>query len=67
MGYKKQDFLIEIKKNDDCLFIVLKALVDVTQLSGWILRALWEDCKFALGHRKSLLKIVIYGVKGRYQ
>ncbi|HHZ71080.1 MAG TPA: STAS/SEC14 domain-containing protein [Methylococcaceae bacterium] len=97
MEHIKQGFLMEIKQNDDYLFIALKAmgkltyhdyqtlvleielaldslavrkikaLVDVTQLTGWTLRALWEDCKFGLRHRKTFIKVAIYGAKGRYK
>ena len=39
----------------------IKALVDVTELKGWELRAAWDDFKLGLNHGTQFVKIAIYG------
>ena len=39
----------------------IKALVDVTELKGWELRAAWDDFKLGLNHGTKFVKIAIYG------
>ena len=39
----------------------IKALVDVTELKGWELRAAWDDFKLGLNYGTQFVKIAIYG------
>ncbi len=41
----------------------IKALIDITQLEGWELRAAWDDFKLGLKHGSEFEKIAIYGNK----
>ncbi len=39
----------------------IKALIDITQLEGWELRAVWDDFKLGLKHGSEFEQIAIYG------
>lgn len=39
----------------------VKALVDLTQMQGWELRAAWDDFKMGLSHGREFEKIAIIG------
>ncbi len=39
----------------------IKAMVDISELTGWELRAAWDDFKIALKHGSEFKKIAIYG------
>jgi hypothetical protein len=41
----------------------IKALVDITELEGWELRAAWDDLRFGLKHGGEFSKIAIIGSK----
>ena len=41
----------------------ISALVDITELEGWELRAAWDDLKFGLKHGGKFEKIAIIGNK----
>lgn len=41
----------------------VKALVDLTELDGWELRAAWDDFKLGLKHNNEFSKIALYGNK----
>ena len=41
----------------------IKALVDITQLDGWTLEAMWDDFKFGLQHGSEFTKIAVVGNK----
>lgn len=41
----------------------IKALIDITELEGWELRAAWDDFKLGLKHGNQFVKISIYGNK----
>lgn len=40
------------------------ALIDITKLKGWEIRAAWDDLKIGLKHGKEFKKIAIVGNKG---
>jgi hypothetical protein len=42
----------------------IKALVDVTEMDGWELRAGWDDFKLGLKHGREFEKIALYGNRG---
>ncbi|AOS95794.1 hypothetical protein AUP74_00322 [Microbulbifer aggregans] len=42
----------------------VKALVDVTELRGWELRAAWDDLKLGLRHGSEFSHIAVIGVEG---
>jgi hypothetical protein len=42
----------------------IKALVDITEMDGWELRAGWDDFKLGLKHGREFEKIALYGNKG---
>jgi len=39
----------------------IKALLDITELEGWELRAAWDDFKIGLKHGSEFEKIAIFG------
>ncbi len=41
----------------------IKALVDLTEMEGWELRAAWDDMKLGLKHGNEFRKIALYGNK----
>ena len=41
----------------------VKALIDVTELGGWELRAAWDDFKLGLKHGNEFDRVAIYGNK----
>ena len=41
----------------------IKALIDITELEGWELRAAWDDLKFGLKHGGEFSKIAVIGNK----
>jgi hypothetical protein len=41
----------------------IKALIDVTELEGWELRAAWDDFKLGLKHGSQFVRIAICGNK----
>ena len=41
----------------------IKALVDLTDMEGWELRAAWDDFKLGIRHGNEFTKIAIYGNK----
>ena len=41
----------------------IKALVDVTELEGWELRAAWDDFKLGIKHGSEFEKVAMYGNK----
>jgi len=42
----------------------IKALVDITEMDGWELRAGWDDFKLGLKHGREFEKIALYGNRG---
>ncbi|GAA5524867.1 hypothetical protein Maes01_01426 [Microbulbifer aestuariivivens] len=45
----------------------VKALVDVTELRGWELRAAWDDLKLGLWHGSEFSHIAVIGAEGWQQ
>ena len=41
----------------------IKAFVDVTELEGWEVRAMWDDFKLGLKHGSEFSKIALFGNK----
>jgi len=41
----------------------IDALMDITELDGWELRAVWDDFKLGLQHGSEFNKIALYGNK----
>lgn len=41
----------------------VKALIDISELEGWEVRAAWDDFKLGLKHGNEFEKIAIYGHK----
>ena len=39
----------------------IKLFMDITELDGWELRALWDDFRLGLKHGKKFHKVAIYG------
>ncbi|NQY26978.1 MAG: STAS/SEC14 domain-containing protein [Piscirickettsiaceae bacterium] len=62
-----EDYQIITPMIDSALSTVTKpkinALVDVTELEGWELRAAWDDFKLGLKHGSEFEKIAIFGNK----
>lgn len=44
-------------------FPKIKALVDITEMQGWELRAAWDDFELGLKHGSEFEKIALYGNK----
>ena len=49
--------LIEVKQPH------IRALIDLTELEGWEVRAAWDDFKLGVKHGTQFVKIAIYGNK----
>jgi hypothetical protein len=49
--------LIEVKQPH------IRALIDLTELEGWELKAAWDDFKLGVKHGTQFVKIAIYGNK----
>ena len=66
-----EDYLILIPKIDAALegleYPEIKALLDTTDMGGWTLRALCDDCKLGLRHGKKFSKVAIYGNKAWFK
>ena len=66
-----EDYLILIPKIDvaleDLEYPEIKALLDTTDMEGWTLRALCEDCKLGLRHGKKFSRAAIYGNKAWFK
>lgn len=41
----------------------IKALIDLTELKGWELRAAWDDLKLGIKHGNEFTKVALYGDK----
>jgi hypothetical protein len=97
MVFNKQGFSIDIKTNENEIFIILKAagklthedylilmpkidaaleglehpkikaLLDTTNMEGWTLRALCDDCILGLRHGKKFSRVAIYGNKAWFK
>ena len=97
MVFNKQGFSIDLKTNENEIFIILKAtgklthedylilipkidvahedleypeikgLLDTTDMEGWTLRALCDDCKLGLRHGKKFSRVAIYGNKALFK
>jgi hypothetical protein len=97
MVFNKQGFSIDLKTNENEIFIILKAtgklthedylilipkidaaleglqhpeikaLLDTTDMEGWTLRALCDDCKLGLRHVKKFSRVAIYGNKALFK
>ena len=66
-----EDYLILIPKIDvaleDLEYPEIKGLLDTTDMEGWTLRALWDDCKFGLRRGKQFSRVAIYGNKAWFK
>ena len=66
-----EDYLILIPKIDvaleDLEYPEIKGLLDTTDMEGWTLRALWDDCKLGLRHEKKFSRAAIYGNKAWFK
>ena len=49
--------LVEVKQPH------IRALIDLTELEGWEVRAAWDDFKLGVKHGTQFVKIAIYGNK----
>ena len=97
MVFNKQGFSLDLKTNENEIFIILKAtgklthedyltlipkidaaledlehpeikaLLDTTDMEGWTLRALCDDCKLGLRHGKKFSRVAIYGNKALFK
>ncbi len=47
----------------EILFPKIKALVDITEMQGWELRAAWDDFELGLKHGSEFEKIALFGNK----
>ncbi len=45
----------------------VKVLVDITELDGWELQALWDDLKFGLTHNNEFTNIAVVGKNHLYE
>ncbi|HHZ69997.1 MAG TPA: STAS/SEC14 domain-containing protein [Methylococcaceae bacterium] len=45
----------------------IKALLNTTDMEGWTLRALFDDCKLGLRHGKKFSRAAIYGNKAWFK
>lgn len=42
---------------------IINAIVDITELDGWELRAAWDDFKLGLKHGNEFKKVAVFGNK----
>ena len=45
----------------------IKAIVDLTEMDGWELRAAWDDLKLGIKHNREFDKIAIFGNKSWHE